>query len=134
MRMDIDKKPVITAAGIAGVAVFVMVVIAGIFLWQKNRTPGLSVQTGDAQITPATTDASNDVVSRVGRHMILPPETPKVVPVVTAEELKKTQPFFANAENGDVLLVYTNKVVLYSPKLDKIVEIAHFREATGSGN
>jgi len=65
-----------------------------------------------------------DIIARVSTLMVLPQGVPKVVPVTDADTLKKTQPFFEQAQNGDKLLVYPTKVILYSPVLDKIVEVA----------
>jgi len=71
---------------------------------------------------PLVTDG--DIIARVSALMVLPQGVPKVVPVTDVETLKKTQPFFEMAQNGDKLLVYPTKVILYSPSLDKIVEVA----------
>jgi hypothetical protein len=64
------------------------------------------------------------IIRKAGRHIYLPSGTPKVVPVLDADKLRKEQPFFANAKNGDMLLVYPNKVIIFSLVEDKIVEVA----------
>lgn len=63
----------------------------------------------------------------VGRHMILPDGIPTAVPIDNPDELKAKQGLFTMAEKGDVLLVFTNKVILYRPSVDKIVEVAQIR-------
>jgi hypothetical protein len=65
-----------------------------------------------------------DIIAQVSTLIVLPQGVPKVIPVSDVETLKKTQPFFDNAQNGDKLLVYPTKVILYSPFMDKIVEVA----------
>jgi hypothetical protein len=68
----------------------------------------------------------NDIVAAVGRLMILPAdETPTLATVSDPEKLKD-QPFFANAKRGDKVLVYpiSRKAILYSPSLNKIIEVA----------
>ena len=65
-------------------------------------------------------------VAEVGKLMILPTnETPTLATVSDPEKLKD-QPFFANASKGDKVLVYSvaRKAILYSPVLNKIVEVA----------
>ena len=52
-------------------------------------------------------------------------EDPTVATVVDPERLRD-QPFFANAKQGDKVLIYTNakKAILYSPESNKIIEVA----------
>ena len=55
--------------------------------------------------------------------MVLPSEEPTIATVSNIEALR-SQPFFANAKNGDRVLIYVNarKAVLYDPVNNKIVE------------
>lgn len=65
-------------------------------------------------------------VMQVGRLMVLPTdETPTLATVSDPEKLRD-QAFFANAQKGDKVLVYSNakKAILYSPSLNKIIEVA----------
>lgn len=75
---------------------------------------------------PAATDDAT-IIQQVGKHMVLPLEQPKVVTVTGVEDLRREQPFFLQAKNGDKLLVYSSRVILYNPDLDKIVDIAQIR-------
>ena len=88
----------------------------GVYFYQKATVdPQKSVQ-----------QELNDIVADVGRLMILPAdETPTLATVSDPEKLKN-QPFFANAKKGDKVLVYpiSRKAILYSPSLNKIIEVA----------
>ena len=67
-----------------------------------------------------------ELVNRVGKLIVLPEgEQPTVATVSDAESLQD-QPFFAQAKNGDKVLIYTNarKAILYDPLSNKIVEVA----------
>jgi len=67
-----------------------------------------------------------DVVSRVGKLLVLPEgETPTVATVTDPDQLKD-QPFFARAKTGDKVLIYANakRAILYDPVADKIIEVA----------
>lgn len=66
-----------------------------------------------------------DMVARVSRLMVLPDEAPTVALVSDLEKLQG-QAFFARAQKGDVVLMYpkAQKAILYSPTLDKILEVA----------
>jgi hypothetical protein len=66
------------------------------------------------------------LVDRVGRIVALPQnETPTVATITDVEKLKE-QPFFANAQNGDKILIYSQarKAYLYRPEENKIIEVA----------
>src|SRR5579872_6193275 len=66
-----------------------------------------------------------DLVTKVGRLIELPSgEQPTVATVSDVTKLKD-QPFFANAVNGDKVLIYTKarKAILYDPTANKIVEV-----------
>lgn len=60
----------------------------------------------------------------VGKLMVLPNETPSTATVLDNSKLKD-QPFFANAENGDKILIYSTakKAILYRPSIKKIIEV-----------
>lgn len=66
------------------------------------------------------------VVAEVAKLIVLPEgEAPTVAKVTDVERLK-SQPFFANAKNGDRVLIYTNarKAILYRPEEHKLIEVA----------
>ncbi len=66
------------------------------------------------------------MVSRVGALIILPEGEQPTIATVTDKEKLKDQSFFANAKNGDKVLIYTGarKAILYSPTQNKIIEVA----------
>ena len=66
------------------------------------------------------------LTAEVGKVFELPQnETPTIASVADREKLKD-QPFFANAQNGDKVLVYAQakRAILYRPSTKKIIEIA----------
>ena len=76
----------------------------------------------------------DELVGKVGQLVELPTgETPTLATVSDASKLKN-QAFFAKAENGDKVLIYTQarRAVLYRPSTDKVIEIAPIN--IGSGN
>lgn len=74
----------------------------------------------------ATQKQANDLVGRVGKLILLPTdEKPTVIAVKDASKLRSQQ-FYANAQNGDVTLVYPrhHKAILYRPSRNIIVNVA----------
>lgn len=70
------------------------------------------------------TDAQ--LIADVAKLIALPAnETPTVATVADPSKLKD-QPFFANAQVGDKVLIYTasHKAVLYRPREHKLIEVA----------
>jgi hypothetical protein len=81
----------------------------------KNSTP--------EKIQQAQTD---QYVSEVGKLYALPKnEKPDVATVKDKEALKKQYPFFDQAENGDVVLIYKDAklAILYRPSTKKLVKV-----------
>lgn len=68
----------------------------------------------------------DDLLSQVGRLIVLPTgEDPTIATVTDLTELKQ-QEFFSRASIGDKVIIYAEagKAILYSPTEDKIIEMA----------
>lgn len=113
--MSISQK---TLAGIVAVVVLASLAAAFYFHRQLNQLK--------ADPQKAAQEESRDLITRVGKLIVLPEGEEPTVATVTDTELLKDQPFFVNARQGDKVLIYTNarKAILYSPENDKIVEVA----------
>jgi|SRR3989344_3316782 len=76
---------------------------------------------------------AQQVVEKVARLIVLPEgETPTIATVTDPERLRE-QAFFANAQKGDRVLIYTTakKAILYNPTANKIVEVAPLNIGNG---
>jgi len=69
------------------------------------------------------TGSGEDLLSRVGRHIRLPEGDPQIATVANIDNLVKEQPFFKGAKNGDRVLIYTDKVIVYDEQDDIIVNV-----------
>ena len=66
------------------------------------------------------------LIGAISKLIVLPEGENPTVATVTDPERLREQPFFANAQTGDKVLIYTNsrKAILYSPTQNKIIEVA----------
>ncbi len=64
-------------------------------------------------------------IKSIGKLMILPEDETPTLATVTDPKKLEGQPFFARAQAGDKILIYSNikKVILYSPSMNKIIEV-----------
>lgn len=104
---------------------------AKLYLDSQKKISQIQVAHSNLLTTPSPEDIKQ-VVAAVEKHLLLPSETPKLITISDAESLKKDQPFFTNAKDGDRLLIYSQKVILYSPGMDKIVDVAFIRISPGA--
>ncbi|OGZ63834.1 MAG: hypothetical protein A3A98_00920 [Candidatus Staskawiczbacteria bacterium RIFCSPLOWO2_01_FULL_40_39] len=92
--------------------------IAGYFYWQlaELRKNLQNVEQQELQ----------EVIAKVSKLIVLPEGETPTMATVTDPALLKDQPFFAKAQKGDKVLIYTNakKAILYNPSTNKIVEVA----------
>ncbi len=82
----------------------------------------------------ATNEEIKKLVVDVGKFLVLPKdETPTLATVSDPEKLRD-QPFFANAQTGDKVLIYalSRKAILWRPSTSKIVEISSLNPTTNN--
>lgn len=87
----------------------------------------LSIDLKNAKNPQALAEAeAKGIAETVGQLMILPVgEVPTIATVIDPDKIKD-QPFFANAEKDDKVLIYTiaKKAILYRPSANKIIEVS----------
>lgn len=119
--------------------IFALLLLGGLgymFTLYKDSQKQLKSYTGDntAASVTGTPDEVKRIVSSVGHHLVLPQnEEPKLVTLSNVAMLKKNQQFFSSAKDGDKMLIYSAKVILYDPIADKVVDIAQIRPPTPTG-
>lgn len=66
----------------------------------------------------------DSLVAKIGNLIELPDEEPTIATVSDVTQLKD-QEFFANAQNGDKVLIFqkSGKAILYRPSTEKIIEV-----------
>ena len=99
-------------------------VVTSISLFSKVKTLENPKQTAETKI--------KDTVAELGKVMVLPTnETPTMATVSDPNKLR-SQAFFANAQMGDIVLVYatSKKAILWRPSTKQVVEISGLNTGT----
>lgn len=112
--------------------VFVVGLIALVFTLEARRQQAQKqleqltvrleqLQTGN---TSQNREAARKVIEQVKAHMQISTEVePTVATIVNVEELRKRNPFYNKAENGDHLIVTTDRAILYDSDKDIILDV-----------
>lgn len=100
--------------------------VVNVILYRKVDT-AVSVKPSNAKVAGAF-DAATDIEAAllaVQHLLVLPTDEMPTIATITDLTKVKAQPFFAHAQVGDKVLVYTaaKKAVLYRPAENKIVEL-----------
>lgn len=119
-----------------GLILAVVIIGGGLggYLYQTNRIENLKKENqrlSDPQ--QAAQQESARLKEEVSKLIELPNETPTIATVVDASKLK-SQAFFANAQNGDRVLMFAEakKAILYRPSTNKIIEVAPINIGSGA--
>lgn len=93
---------------------------------QKDLDRSAKVNTSSLQSPGEPADEVKKLVAEVGKHIILPEDEQPTAATVSNVEQLRNQPFFAQAQNGDKVLVYklSRRAFLYRPSAGKVVEVA----------
>ena len=119
---EIPKLPPIKKEYIAAFVLIILAVVPSVFFYVQYQ----NAQQHLANPTQFAAEEAKKLVSAVSKLMTLPGDETPTVATVNDKEKLKNQPFFANTENGDKVLIYTNakKAILYRPTINKIIDVA----------
>jgi hypothetical protein len=108
------------------IIVVVLVLFAGFISFRYIQAERRLNQLGNSSQQNAAT-TTQKIIAKVGQLALLPKrQVPTVAIIKNVSELKN-QSFFADAQNGDYVLVYTQSknAILYRPSINRIVEYAN---------
>jgi hypothetical protein len=86
---------------------------------------GITAWLGWSYYQSQTNIAKNDakiIVDKLRTLMEVPPEEPLVATIIDAEKLKENEPFYKNAQNGDKVVIWKEKAVIYRMEQNKIID------------
>ncbi len=126
IKIKLRFKKLLFALFIVIVVSAVIASVAYLYLqYQKAQTEITSLKSigSSSNLTP---EQAKGIIDRVGKLVDLPTgEEPTVAVIKDASKLK-SQAFFKNAQNGDIILIYqkAQKAYLYSIKQNKLLDVA----------
>lgn len=106
------------------VGVFLLVLVAGGGWWAYNRQ-----SSDDLVALSASGGKPNDaqvqaLVARIGKFMVVPAdETPSATVLRDVQTLAQQQPFYHDAKDGDFLVIYSSRAIIYDPNANKLVNV-----------
>jgi hypothetical protein len=104
------------------VAVVILASVPSVYFFRQYQ----KAQERSNNPTAAAQQDAKDTIAAVGKLMMLPQgEEPTVMQITDISKLKD-QAFFANAQNGDKVIIYTKakKAILYRVGTNKIIDVA----------
>lgn len=102
----------------------VVLIIAGApgtyFFLQYNKTQQLLNNP-----TAASKEEIKGLLEKISKLMVLPSDENPTVATVSDKSKLSGQAFFAKAENGDKVIIYTSmsRAILYRPSVDRIIDV-----------
>jgi len=108
------------------VVVLLLLASAGGYAYQTRKVNNLKKENARlADPRKASQAEADQLKAEVAERIEVPKETQTIATVVDADKLKN-QPFFADAQNGDKVLLFAQakKAILYRPSTKKIIEVA----------
>lgn len=106
-------------------------VVLGVYYYNQYQTTDTIRKNLNTPVDKETVD----LLSKVGKLMLLPKDEVPTIATVTDVSKLQTQAFFKHATNGDKVLIYVKekKAILYSPTLNLIVDVAPVNENQSKG-
>lgn len=100
-------------------------VLAGVAYLSVNYVRNNPVPFGLIKGPSIIKEEEDKLIKKVGELIDLPADERPTVATVSDKDKIKDQPFFAKAENGDKVLIYTSakKLILYRPSENRVVEV-----------
>lgn len=120
MLKKIGKKKMGVIIGIASLLGLLIIAVTGFIFVDRKQNEFRTIHSPEK----AEAEAKN-LVAKVSQIYILPLEIPTVATVTDKSKLSD-QVFFANAKEGDKVLIFSQnkKVVLYRESTNKIIDVA----------
>jgi hypothetical protein len=80
-----------------------------------------------AQVNVQTDDPNIKIlIDNVFKHIFLPSGDVRVETITNPDKLRSVNPiFYQNAKEGDMILIFNDRAVLYDPTIDRVLDVYH---------
>lgn len=96
----------------------IILALVSIFLYSKYTSTEENTNTKNNQ--------DEEIVAALEKLTILPDETPTILTINDVEKLKAESPAtYIDAKNGDKVLIYSDKLLIYRKSENKIINIVN---------
>lgn len=116
------------------VGILLVLILGILYISSVRKLAGIEKQLQQTQNDPTAKikEENQQLVTQVGKLIILPTDEQPTIATVTDLSKLKDQPFFAQAQLGDKVLIYSRakKAILFRPSTNKIVELAPLNTQT----
>ncbi len=104
----------------------ILSIIGGIYLYRQYLEVKNEVETlkDPERYAAVLEDEQQQVLDEIGKHILLPDEEPTLYSILDVEMAKKSYgDFFENAKDGDRLIIYSKKAIIYREETDLIINV-----------
>ncbi len=106
---------------IFGIGLVALVGVGGYVAWQSNAGDDFANLSADTKLTDSQV---SELVARVSKFLVVPgDEQPTVVVISGAQQLAAQQSFYKGAKDGDILILYSSRAIIYDVKSNKLVNV-----------
>lgn len=109
-------------AAVIGILIFLLITIApGYYFFRKYQKAQKQLN----QVTLTPQEDGKAILENVRKLIDLPVDEEPTIATILDKEKVKDQPFFANAKNGDKVIIFNKnkKALLYDPIENRIIEM-----------
>ena len=120
-----DKRKLLTVVLVVGLAVLAYVnYMKRVQLATELKKLSVKMEQLETGNNPENVAQAQAIIEKVRKHMNIPTDVePTVATIVDVDALKSRNEFYANAKNGDHLIVTPTRAILYDPDTDMILDV-----------
>lgn len=120
-----DKKKLLTLVLVIGLAVLAyMNYTKRVQLAMELKKLSVKMEQLETGNSPENVAQAQAIIDKVRQHINIPEDVePTVATIVDVDALKSRNEFYANAKNGDHLIVTPTRAILYDPDKDMILDV-----------
>lgn len=111
-----------------GLISLIGLIVLGVTLYNVSYNNSIRSSLKDSRTLKTEEAIKEATVSAINQLYELPTDSDVTIGTITnIEELKNKQKYFEKAKNGDLLLIYPDKTIIYDPVNKTVVDVANVK-------